>query len=76
MIGWLKTFARNTFFAKWKDDEAEQMMKETADICRPDTYWSSASPGSGSKPRTGSDYKEGWEIMYVRLRGVATVVRK
>lgn len=54
------------------------MMHEVADICRPDSYWNNAYPGTGAdapsrsqNKEEGGEKTEGWEIMYVRLRGSA-----
>lgn len=71
LVGWLQTFVRNTYFASWDDEEAQKMMEEVAEICRPDAYWCSATPGEGRKPTTEAAYNEGWELMYVRIRGQA-----
>ena len=78
MFGWLQTFVRGSWFATFDDEEAEKLMKEVEVICRPDAYWSLETPGMGIKPteedsatkRTSSSL-QGWEVMYVRLRGVA-----
>jgi hypothetical protein len=48
------------------------MMEETAEICRPDAYWCSTAPGAGRKLDDDRPAEEGWEVMYVRIRGVAT----
>jgi len=71
LLGWLQTFARNTFFASWNEEEAQKLMEEAAEICRPDNYWCNAEPGTGRKQPEGGVADEGWEIMYVRLRGTA-----
>lgn len=45
-------------------------MKEVVEICRVDNYWSEENPGMGIKgPDEGGE--SGWEVLYVRLRGVA-----
>ena len=75
--GWLQTFVRSTFFASFDDREADRLMLDVEDICRPDAYWSLANPGMGVKPAesTASEAEKseshGWEIMYMRLRGLA-----
>lgn len=71
--GWLKTFVENTFFVSYSEQEAEQLIKEIEDICRPDAYWSLENPGMGLKQENEDQSlsPHGWEIMYVRLRGVA-----
>lgn len=73
MVGWLKTFARNTFMASYSQQEADVMMGEVSEMTHPDSFWSDAAPGSAvlSGQLGGEGYKSGWEIMYVRLRGVA-----
>jgi hypothetical protein len=73
LVGWLKTFARNTFFTSYSDEDAQMMMEEVAEICRPDAYWHTAAPGAGTKPEQNAAGEEGWEIMYVRIRGVAVL---
>lgn len=77
--GWLATFARNTFLTGLDDSTAEEIIEEVEEICRVDMYWNNAHPGMGvtsSRTATGSDGsaegQEGWEVMYVRLRGKAT----
>ncbi len=75
--GWLQTFVRSTFFAPFEDAKADQYITEVENTCRPDAYWSVENPGMGLKPveeaaaaaRGASTH--GWEVMYVRLRGVA-----
>ena len=78
MLGWLQTFVRSSWFASFDDQVADKFMKEVADMCRPDAYWSIETPGMGDEPaekdsatRRVSSPSEGWWIMYVRLRGVA-----
>lgn len=73
MVGWLKTFARNTFMAKFSQSEADTMMEEVSELTRPDAYWCDAAPGSGilAPQACGEDCASGWEMMYVRLRGTA-----
>jgi len=73
---WLNTFVRGTFFASFGDEDTEVSLSEVEEMCRPDAYWSLDNPGMGMKPDEGigalqesSTY--GWEIMYVRLRGIA-----
>lgn len=55
--GWLVTFARNSFLSSFDDAEAEKIMGEVVDELRADCM----------------DYKGKWEVMYVRLRVIATV---
>lgn len=59
--------------AAYSQQEADAMMEEVSEMTRPDAFWSDAAPGSGVLPPQvgGEDHKSGWEIMYVRLRGVA-----
>jgi hypothetical protein len=73
--GWLKTFAQNTFFAGLSESRTTALMAEVEEICRPDCYWSDSNPGMGLKVDgrvSGED--DGWEVMYVRLRGKARVM--
>lgn len=72
LFGWLKTFARKTFFAEFSDQEAKEMMEEVVESCRPDNYWCDALPGLGMRPSTAETVNEGWAVHYVRLRGCAT----
>lgn len=69
--GWLETFALHTFFAQFDTEDADRALDEVVEICRPDCFWSDARPGDsvGEEPSPG--YAQGWQIMYVRLRGVA-----
>lgn len=76
LFGWLKTFARNTFFAEFPDKEANAMMQEVVESCRPDNYWCDALPGLGMKPSSADEGNEGWNVHYVRLRGSATAPRR
>ncbi|OWZ62728.1 hypothetical protein C366_01499 [Cryptococcus neoformans Tu401-1] len=71
--GWLITFARNSFLSSFNDDEAKTIMKEVVEICRVDSYWSNENPGTGVKGSSegGEGGESGWEVLYVRLRGVA-----
>lgn len=75
--GWLVTFVRNTYFSNLEAELQDRLMDEVQEICRPDGYWNDSHPGSGvpgsdvTTPTSG-EIKEGWEIMYVRLRGTAT----
>lgn len=52
-------------------------MQQVEDICKPDMYWNTAHPGVGvsassSGVNNGHEKdEEGWELMYVRLRGKA-----
>ncbi len=70
LAGWLKTFARSTFFAQFNDDEAAALIEEVVEIARPEAYWSEINPGMGIKVE-GEEGEHGWQVMYVRLRGVA-----
>lgn len=74
LVGWLQTFVRNTFFAQFDAEEQERLMYRVQEIARVDNYWNNSTPGSGVKGAQGVVGKgeEGWEIMYVRLRGTAT----
>ncbi|WVQ85734.1 hypothetical protein IAT38_007901 [Cryptococcus sp. DSM 104549] len=67
--GWLKTFARNSFLSTFSDEDAAAIMHETAELSRVDAYWSDENVGMGVPGKAGGE--EGWEVMYVRLRGVA-----
>ncbi|WVO13035.1 hypothetical protein L204_100644 [Cryptococcus depauperatus] len=67
--GWLTTFARNSLLSTFSDQEAEKIMDEVVDMCRIDNYWSTSNPWMGVKSETMKE--DGWEIMYVRLRGTA-----
>ena len=73
MYGWLETFARKTFFADFSDEEADEFMGIVQEMTRVDHYWSEASPGMGRASVEGFEQIDGWEMMYVRIRGVATV---
>ncbi len=35
LFGWLTTFARNTFFSSWPDEERDDLLREVVDICVP-----------------------------------------
>jgi len=72
--GWLDTFARGSFLAHMPIDEQDSILDEVAEICRIDCFWSMDNPGMGVAPpgQTAND-EQGWEIMYVRLRGVAYI---
>lgn len=73
LFGWLKTFARKTFLAKFSDEEADEMMREVVETCRPDCYWCDDHPGVGAQPCAGTQPgNSGWVVHYVRLRGCAT----
>ncbi|ODO12094.1 hypothetical protein I350_00880 [Cryptococcus amylolentus CBS 6273] len=70
--GWLTTFARSSFLSSFSDTDAATIMQEVAEIARVDNYWSVENPGMGVKGQEGQEaQEEGWEVMYVRLRGVA-----
>ena len=74
-------FIRNTAFSSFSDEVAEQYMREIVGIAKIDTYWSDddlPAPGrsggvEGIDKGKGqvAHAKEGWNIMYVRLRGLA-----
>jgi hypothetical protein len=71
--GWMQTFARNTWFSGLSDEDASDLMVATEAVVEPDCRWSDDSAG-GYLPESGSGtVKSGWELMYVRLRGTATV---
>ncbi|WVQ71308.1 hypothetical protein IAR50_000835 [Cryptococcus sp. DSM 104548] len=67
--GWLTTFARSSFLSTFDEKEASAIMQEAAEMARVDNYWSVDKPGMGVKGQEGEE--DGWEVMYVRLRGVA-----
>ena len=71
--GWLQTFVRNTFFSGLDADVQDRLMNEVQELCRPDSYWNDSHPGTGVPCPGGASEgaKDGWEIMYVRLRGTA-----
>lgn len=46
----------------FSDEEADAMMGQVQEICRVDNYWSDGEGGNA-----------GWEVMYVRLRGLAVL---
>ncbi|WRT65997.1 uncharacterized protein IL334_002948 [Kwoniella shivajii] len=70
--GWLDTFARNSFLSSLNDEDAGQVLDEVVELSRVDNYWSEKNPGVGLRSNSDSDEgKDGWEVMYVRLRGVA-----
>ncbi|ORY32189.1 S-adenosyl-L-methionine-dependent methyltransferase [Naematelia encephala] len=71
LLGWLQTFARNTFLAEYDDEQAQRLLIEVADICRPDAFWSDDNPGEGVVAAEAGSGAQGWQVMYVRLRGVA-----
>ncbi|WVR05582.1 hypothetical protein IAU60_002601 [Kwoniella sp. DSM 27419] len=84
LAGWLQTFARSSFLSTFSDEEAKDIIDEVVDICRVDNYWSDECPGIGVAPApavpgsrrqdgdmTGEAKTDGWEVFYVRLRGVA-----
>lgn len=74
LAGWLATFARNTFLADIDETTSESIMKDVEDLCKVDMYWSTSHPGMGVATDSGAQKKpeeEGWELMYVRLRGKA-----
>ncbi|KAK6907680.1 hypothetical protein L486_05596 [Kwoniella mangroviensis CBS 10435] len=71
--GWLETFARNSFLSSLTDEQANQVLDDVVEKCRVDNYWSDSNPGIGVQPTSKeAEGGEGWEIMYVRLRGWAT----
>jgi len=67
--GWLKMFARNTFLPGLDPRLCDEILNEVEDICRVDMYWNDGHPGMGEGDVKKGE--EGWELMYVRLRGVA-----
>jgi hypothetical protein len=69
--GWLKMFARNTFLTGLEADVCDEITKEVEDVCRVDMYWNDAYPGMGEGESAEEQGEDGWEMMYVRLRGVA-----
>lgn len=80
--GWLTMFIRNTAFSTFSDDVAEQYMREIVEMAKIDTYWSDNEVGYGlengnAHADVAGDAKdkgkaqEGWNLMYVRLRGLA-----
>ncbi|WWD18228.1 hypothetical protein CI109_102678 [Kwoniella shandongensis] len=72
LSAWLLTFARNSFLSSFSDDEANKLISQVEELCRIDNYWSEENPGAGIAPsETPKKGEEGWEVMYVRLRGVA-----
>ncbi|KAK8865596.1 hypothetical protein IAR55_000740 [Kwoniella newhampshirensis] len=78
--GWLVTFARNSFLSSFSDQEADEIMDQVSEICRVDNYWSDENPGvgvtsQGQEKQVGKG-QEGWEVMYVRLRGVALKLKE
>ncbi|WVW80478.1 hypothetical protein I302_102460 [Kwoniella bestiolae CBS 10118] len=71
--GWLETFARNSFLSTLSDEQANQVLDDVVERCRVDNYWSTHNPGIGIEPTSSSSGgEEGWEVMYIRLRGWAT----
>ena len=74
--GWLHTFVRKTFFVQFDTDEQDRLIDEVQEMCRPDNYWNDSYPGLGvsseASKESNAAAKDGWEIMYVRLRGTAT----
>ncbi|ORX35448.1 S-adenosyl-L-methionine-dependent methyltransferase [Kockovaella imperatae] len=83
LIGWLETFCRNTWFASFSKTEADELLEQVQDICRPSCYWKLDSPGQGRAKdeqaaisagagERGWGKTEGWSLMYIRLRGLAT----
>jgi hypothetical protein len=71
MRGWLDTFTRNTFLAGIEKSIADKILDQVEEECRVDMYWSMDSPGMAAQ-KAGDGVEDGWEIMYVRLRGKAT----
>ena len=70
LVGWLKTFVRNTFFASYDEQEQNRLMDQVQELCRVDNFWTNATPGMGTVSE-GKQGEEGWEIMYVRIGGLA-----
>ena len=65
-------FARNTFLPGLDSKLCDEILKEVEDVCRVDMYWNDAHPGMGEgQVKDGPRGEEGWELMYVRLRGIA-----
>lgn len=52
LLGWLHTFARNSFLSSFSDEDAEEIMRECAKRCTVDCQ----------------DQQGAWSVMYVRLR--------
>ncbi|KIK64215.1 hypothetical protein GYMLUDRAFT_196071 [Collybiopsis luxurians FD-317 M1] len=57
LIGWMNTFVRSPWLGDLSDKEANEIMEEVEDICRPD-----CQDGNGN-----------WAMIYVRLRFVAVL---
>jgi hypothetical protein len=52
LIDWVRLFCRNSWLTGMDDEEAEQIMKEVQDVCKPDCM----------------DEDGNWAVMYTRLR--------
>lgn len=70
MRGWLDTFTRNTFLTGVEKSIADKILEKVEEECRVDMYWNMDSPGMAVE-KAGGGVEDGWEIMYVRLRGKA-----
>lgn len=57
LLAWLRLFVRNSFLQGFGDEEAEDVMKETVNVCEVD-----CKDGEGS-----------WAILYMRLRFAAVL---
>lgn len=57
--------------AKFSDEDADEVMNEVQEMCRVDSYWLDGPEVDSSDNQGGA--KEGWEVMYVRLRGLAVL---
>ncbi|KAL7423583.1 hypothetical protein Q5752_001163 [Cryptotrichosporon argae] len=71
LAGWLTTFVRGSFLAGFDAAKQDALIDEIVEMARIDNFWTDASPGAGLRPAVAGA-KEGWEVMYVRLRGTAT----
>lgn len=72
LAGWIKTFAQNTMLSGFDPAKTDQLVSNVVEMCRPAMYWSTDNVGMGVKP-VKEDGEHGWEVMYVRLRGIATL---
>jgi hypothetical protein len=54
----------------FNDKDADDIMEEVQEMCRVDSYWRDEEDGEAGE---GGKAKEGWQVMYVRLRGVAVL---
>lgn len=57
------------------DHTTNEIIQEVEDLCKVDMYWNMSHPGMGvsadSADTASGEGLEGWEVMYVRLRGKA-----